>query len=167
MENINYSYTKLESIRHDSIFYVKYKNNGNQNLAVNGAVTPVRFTLEDLVNENFLLTRIDFIITTDESIDISKFGNVPTLANGIVFNVDGQQIFRNNADILLFGTDTSIYSAKVEGVLSSIINGHWDVSKSFLNVLVSKKSELYIDIQDDLSAITLFEVAVSGIKLKG
>jgi len=39
---------ELDGLRNEDIFYVKFKSGGSSSLAVNGAVTPVVFTLEDL-----------------------------------------------------------------------------------------------------------------------
>lgn len=165
MKEVVQGSTKLSLIRNSDIFYRTFTNNGSKFLNVDGSVTPIRFTLEGLVEDNFILNRIDYIISTDSAIDISSFGNVATLTNGVLFNIDGQQVFKTNGDMLMFGTDNSIHSAKVEGVTTSIINGSWDLSQAFQNGVICKKEDLYIEIRDDLSSLSLFEISASGIKL--
>ena len=66
---------------------------------------------------------------------------------------------------MLFASDVSIHSAKIEGQLRTIINGHWDLLKAFQNGLVCKVEDLTITIQDNLSTLEFFEVSATGIKL--
>lgn len=155
--------TNTNAIPNHDIFYTKFKLNGNSALNVNGTVPKV-FTLEDLSMDNIILNRVDFLISTGTDIDLTNFGGL-TLTNGVQFNIDGNQLFKTNGDILLFATDSSIYSAKVEGTLKTIINGHWDLLKAFQNGLVCKVEDLTITIQDNLSSLNFFEVSASGVKL--
>lgn len=152
-------------IRNHDIFYAKFKHNGNPNLNVNGSVTPIEFTLEDLPVDNFLLTRVDYLIVIDSIIDVSKFGNRTALSNGLVFEIDGSQVFKNNADVMLFASDSTIDSAKITGTTASIINGNWSPLDVFQHAIISKKSDLKIIVRDDLTPIPHLEFGVSGIKL--
>lgn len=155
--------TKVNALSNNDIFYTKFKLNGNSALNVNGT-TPKVFTLEDLSMDNIILNRVDFLISAGTDIDLTNFGGL-TLTNGVQFNIDGSQLFKTNGDILLFATDSSIYSAKVEGTLKTIINGHWDLVKAFQNGLVCKVEDLTITIQDNLSTLNFFEISATGIKL--
>ena len=155
--------TKVNAIPNQDIFYTKFKLNGSSSLNVNGT-TPKVFTLEDLNMDNIILNRVDFLISAGTDIDLTNFGGV-TLINGVQLNIDGSQLFKTNGDMLLLATDASIYSAKVEGTLTTIINGHWDLSKAFQNGVVCKVEDLTITIQDNLSTLNFFEVSASGVKL--
>ena len=155
--------TKVNALSNNDIFYTKFKLNGNSALNVNGT-TPKVFTLEDLSMDNIILNRVDFLISTGTDIDLRNFGGL-TLTNGVQFNIDGSQLFKTNGDILLFATDSSIHSAKIEGTLRTIINGHWDLLKAFQNGLVCKVEDLTITIQDNLSTLNFFEISATGIKL--
>lgn len=155
--------TKVNAIPNDDIFYTKFKLNGSSSLNVDGT-TPRVFTLEDLNMDNIILNRVDFLISAGTDIDLTNFGGV-TLTNGVQLNIDGSQLFKTNGDILLFATDSSIYSAKVEGTLTTIINGHWDLPKAFQNGVVCNVEDLTITIQDNLSTLNFFEVSASGVKL--
>ena len=155
--------TNVNAISNHDIFYTKFKLNGSSALNVNGT-TPKVFRLEDLNMDNIILNRVDFLISAGTDIDLRNFGGV-ALTNGVSFNIDGNQLFKTNGDILLFATDSSIYSAKVEGTLKTIINGHWDLLKAFQNGLVCKVEDLTITIQDNLSTLNFFEISATGIKL--
>lgn len=165
MASSNEAHTQIKQMRNHDIFYYKFMNNGSSSLAVDGSSTPVMFKLEDIPVTDFILNKIDFLISTDDSIDITNFGDVPSLTNGILFNIDGQQILRSNGDVLLLGTDTSIHSVKIQGSTTSIINGHWNLVETFQNGVVCNKVDLYIEIRDDLTSLDFFEVSASGIKL--
>lgn len=155
--------TKVNAIPNHDIFYTKFKLNGSSALNVNGTAPKV-FRLEDLTMDNIILNRVDFLISAGTDIDLTNFGGL-TLANGVQFNIDGSQLFKTNGDIMLFATDASIYSAKIEGQLRTIINGHWDLVKAFQNGVVCNVEDLTIIIQDNLSSLNFFEVSASGVKL--
>ena len=155
--------TNTNAIPNHDIFYTKFKLNGSSALNVNGT-TPKVFRLEDLTMDNIILNRVDFLISAGTDIDLTNFGGL-TLANGVQFNIDGSQLFKTNGDIMLFASDASIYSAKVEGALTTIINGHWDLVKAFQNGVVCNVEDLTIIIQDNLSSLNFFEVSASGVKL--
>jgi len=155
--------TNTNAISNHDIFYTKIKLNGSPSLNIDGT-DPKIFTLEDLTMDNIILNRVDFLISAGTDIDLTDFGGL-TLTNGVQLNIDGSQLFKTNGDILLFATDSSIYSAKVEGTLRTIINGHWDLLKAFQNGLVCKVEDLTITIQDNLSTLNFFEISATGIKL--
>ena len=155
--------TNTNAIPNHDIFYTKFKLNGSSALNINGT-TPKVFRLEDLTMDNIILNRVDFLISSGTDIDLTNFGGL-TLTNGVQFNIDGSQLFKTNGDIMLFASDASIYSAKVEGTLTTIINGHWDLVKAFQNGVVCNVEDLTIIIQDNLSSLNFFEVSASGVKL--
>lgn len=155
--------SEADSISNKDIFYSKFKLNGSPFLNIDGTA-PKIFTLEDLTVDTVILNRVDFLISAGTDIDLTNFGGL-TLTNGVQFNIDGSQLFKTNGDILLFATDASIYSAKVEGTLTTIINGHWDLVKAFQNGVVCNVEDLTITIQDNLSTLNFFEISATGIKL--
>lgn len=165
MINIQHTKHNQLAVRNSDIFYVKFKNNGSSMLNINGSVTPVEFILEDLPVDDFLLTRVDYLIAIDSIIDVGKFGNRTALANGLVFEIDGTQVFKNNADIMLFASDSTIDTAKIGGTTASIINGNWSPIDVFQHAIISKKSDFKIIVRDDLTLVPHIEFAVSGIKL--
>lgn len=155
--------TNTNAIPNHDIFYTKFKLNGSSALNINGTTLKV-FRLEDLTMDNIILNRVDFLISAGTDIDLTNFGGL-TLTNGVQFNIDGSQLFKTNGDIMLFASDASIYSAKIEGTLTTIINGHWDLVKAFQNGVVCNVEDLTIIIQDNLSSLNFFEVSASGVKL--
>ena len=158
-------YTQIAQISNEDIFYADFKSGGSRNLNVNGSVTPVEFTLEDLTSEKFILTRIDFLISCGTSVDLNLFGSIAALVNGIDFAINGTVTFKNNGDILLFVTDAGTEVGKIEGVDAAFINGHWDTLKSFQNGLVCVRDNFKITVNDNLSAIDYFRISASGIKI--
>lgn len=163
--NINNSYTDLKAIRNTDIFYGKFTNNGSHSLCVNGLVTPKEFTLNSDVPDNFILTRVEYLISQNDVLDIKKFGNLNELVNGVKSTIDWDIILNSNADIMLFATDSSLHSVKITGVTSTIINGNWCPFDAFGNGLIANKNDLKITIRDDLSTLPFFEVWAVGIKL--
>ena len=155
--------TNANAIPNHDIFYTKFKLNGSPSLNIDGTAPKV-FRLEDLTMDNIILNRVDFLMSAGTDIDLTNFGGL-TLINGVQFNIDGSQLFKTNGDILLFATDASIYSAKVEGTLTTIINGHWDLVKAFQNGVVCNVEDLTITIQDNLSTLNFFEISATGINL--
>lgn len=151
------------AISNQDIFYTKFKLNGSPYLNIDGT-DPKIFTLEDLTMDNIILNRVDFLMSAGTDIDLTDFGGL-TLTNGVQFNIDGGQLFKTNGDIMLFASDVSMHSAKIQGELRTIINGHWDLLKAFQNGLVCKVEDLTITIQDNLSTLEFFEVSATGIKL--
>lgn len=161
----NDSATNLSFIRSEDIFYRKFTNNGSANLAVDGSVTPVIFSLENLEMDRFILTRLEYLISVNSSLDVEEFGDISELVNGVEVSIGKSVPFKNNADILLFGADNSIIATKISGTTVSIINGHWNANGAYQNGLHSIKDNIFVKIQDDLSNIKYFEMAVFGIKL--
>lgn len=156
---------ELDGIRNDQIFYAKFKSGGSSSLAVDGSVTPVVFTLEDIPYENFILLQIDYVLSVGDVLDITKFANLVALTNGLLFNFDGAVPFKNNADLLLFAGKSSIDSVKITGVVTTILNGAWNVKEIFDNGLISSKSNLSITVQDAMQTIPYMEFSAYGIKL--
>lgn len=165
MIKIQHAKHNQQAVRNSDIFYIKFKHNGSSMLNVNGSITPIEFILEDLPVDDFLLTRVDYLIAIDSIIDVSKFGNRTALTNGLVFEIDGSQVFKNNADVMLFASDSTIDTAKIGGTTASIINGNWSPLDVFQHAIISKKSDLKIIVRDDLTLVPHMEFAVSGIKL--
>lgn len=161
---INQATTELDAIRTEDVFYVYFKNNGSASLSVNGSVTPKVFKAEDLPFENFIVTRVDYIMSQDEIIDLTKFGQLTSLTNGLLFGI-GNLNFKTNGEIIMFATTSETSSIRIGGTTASIINGCWQVSDSFGNGIVTNKDDLTLTVRDDLSTIPYFEMAISGIKI--
>lgn len=160
-------FEEIKQISNQEIFFRNFKNNGSRNMNVNGSVTPVEFNLmEDLTVEKIILTRIDFIVSCGSAINLSNFASLSNpLTNGVYFAIDGNQVFKNNGDIMLFATDAGTEAGKVQSVDTSFINGHWDLLKTYNNGVICNLNDLKIIIRDNLSTINYFQVSASGIKL--
>ena len=120
---MNLAKTQANIINNGDIFCHKFKNNGNSGLSVNGSNTPAVFTLEDITADEFLVTHISFVLSSGTILDLTNFAGLPSLQNGIDFALDGTVVFKNNADVLLFMTNSNIDTAKITGAEHSIIAG--------------------------------------------
>lgn len=160
-------YEAIKQISNQDIFFRSFKHNGSKNLNIDGSVIPIEFNLlSDLTVEKVILNRIDFIISCGSAINLSNFASLAApLTNGVYFVIDGNQIFKNNGDIMLFATDAGTETGKVQSVDTSFINGHWDLLKTYNNGVVCNVADLKIIIRDNLSAINYFQVTASGIKI--
>lgn len=157
--------TDLDALNQEEIFYIPFTNNGSANLNVNGSVTPVVFTL-DIPMDKFAITRIDYLISTNDVLDIKKFGSLNALANGLLFEINGTHNFKTNADVMLFASDSTLDSVKITGTVATIINGNWSPLDVFHHALVADKNNLKLTVRDDLSTLPFLQFAVSGIKIE-
>jgi len=172
-EEIGHAKTDINIIGTDSTFYTKFKNLGSESMAVNGSVTPVVFTLEDIPMSDFLLIqRVTFVISTSDIIDLEEFGALPNLANGIQFIANGdtpeeiaEAVINNNGDVILISSRTTVESAKITGITSTIIEGSWDFTEVYGNSIKVRNNDMKIIINDDLSTMTYFKVSCHGLIL--
>ena len=156
----------LNSVQASDTFFLKFENAGNPNLAVNGSVTPVEFTLPLPAGSNFLLQAVSFVVGTTTILDPNNFGNAPSLANGVLFEMGGSPSinFVDNGDILLLSNTTSVESVAFGGTQSGILFGQWDLTESFGgNAMRVYDNALKITIRDNLSGVDYFRVSAHGV----
>ena len=167
---------KIHAINSGGIFEAKVKNSGSEDLRVDGSTTPVNFILEDLVaGSDLILQRITFVIGADETLDLSKFGNIDALANGVSFEINANNeeekvtaIIKNNADTMLISTNVSQSTAGVGSNTITSLYGTWDFTEAYgSNGILVKNNDLKITIRDDLTGMIFFKVSAHGIIVKG
>jgi hypothetical protein len=171
MVNINDVTQNICAIRSEDCFCVDFQHNGSTDMNVNGAVDSVEFRLSDLDDDqDILLQSISFVLAADELIDLTKFGNVAKLANGISFKAgDNSKIIYDNAGVMLISSNQFIAAAGVGVNIYTVIVGRWDFTDTFggnAPVLMNSRNMKMI-VQDDLSDIPLFRVSCHGIKIGG
>lgn len=162
--------TSIKGIKSDDGFYAKFKNNGSEDIGVNGSSTPVTFTLEDLpADQKILLQSVSFLVGADENLDLGNFGDVNgPLANGVLFEAgDASAIIKDNGDIFLI---SSSQFTQTVGLLApfTLISGRWDFTDTFgeNGPMIMTADSLKITIRDNLSGISYFKVACHGILLE-
>jgi hypothetical protein len=169
-ENITITAKAIES---NDGFFLRFKNAGNESLIVDGSVTPIDFTLEDLPETDFLLQRVTFLIGANDLLDLSEFGNIAALTNGISFEANPNTpestaiaIIKTNGDTMLISSRVNTQSVKINGVTKSLIYGTWDFTETFGGnspIIINK--DLKIVVQDDLSLMEYFQVSCHGVMI--
>jgi len=151
------------------------------NMNVDGSTTPVVFGLRGTgvvpgVDLSTDVTRLIFGCTTATPVDLSTFGDLPALTNGIVLRTrDG--VYKN------------ILNVKTNGGLAVVAGGDWTPyvatnpnqgqngfvarmtfagqNKMGVTVRLPVGEDLEIIIQDDLTGLTRFEVVAEGHIVEG
>lgn len=163
--------TEVTGIQSSDIFYSKFKNNGSDDATVDGSVTPVEFTLEDIPDGDFLLKRITFLLGVDAILDLEKFGDITALTNGSVFAInkglpqERSLSNKTNGDIILSASDVEINTVSFAAVESSILYGVRDFRDVFENAPIIINKNISITVNDDLTAIKYFKISCHGILL--
>lgn len=149
---------------------------GSHNLAVDGSTTTRIFSLRAgdspiSVPVTVDVTRIIFKGLTENSVDLSKFGDISGgLTNGLVLRrKDGiyNNIFNihDNSEIASLMYDFTIYSANNPNQGQNGFLGRLTFagpSKMGVTIRVGPDDDLQVLIQDDLSSITSLEMIVEG-----
>ena len=142
---------------------------GNSNLAVDGSVTPRIFgirnpTAQD-INLSVDITRMILSMQLTGGGDYDEFGNIPKLTNGLVCRfVDGHKdnIFNVKDNR---GFDNLMYDLKfisASGNAPDGLSGRFTFTKLGAVIRLKPFEDLHFIVQDDLSAITEFEITAQG-----
>jgi len=161
------------SVQANDSFYLKFKNNSSDILSVDGSISPVEFTLEDLPLTDLLLERVTFLIGANDLMDLSEFGNIPALVKGVEFQanpgtpaINGSANLKTNGDTMLISSNVAAQAVKINGITKSLIYGTWDFTETYNgNAPIILDKDLKIIIQDDLSGMDYFRVSCHGIIL--
>ena len=161
-------------IQTNDTFYSKFKNGGSDDLGVNGSITPVEFTLEDIPSTDFLLQRVTFLIGADAIVDLDQFGGLAALTNGVLFRANGDIVeltaevpIKTNGDAILVSSNVELETVVFAAVQKTAIYGTWDFTETYNdNAPVIKNKDLKIIVRDDLSLIDYFKVSCHGIVLE-
>lgn len=148
---------------------------GGTNLNVDGSVTPRIFSLRagdpgvPVIGD---ITRLIFQCITNTAADLSLFGDIPALTNGLVLrkkNLDGtySNVFnvKSNADLAGIMFDFDIYAATnpAQGVDGFVGRLTFAGSSKFGVVLrIAPFEDLELVIQDDLTDLTQFIINMEG-----
>lgn len=153
-----------------------YMDVQESNLAVNGSVTPVVSGVRNNAGSTpppgieltIDVTRLIFHIITVSAVDLTLFGDIAALTNGLycrrrdgeyfsIFNV------KTNGEIASIMYDHEIHTAAphgIDGWVSRITFA--GQNKMGVTQRLAINEDLEIIIQDNLSAITLFEIIAEG-----
>lgn len=165
----------IKGISTGDIFFSKFKNGGSDDLTVNGSITPVEFTLEDLpAGSNFLMQRVTFLIGADAIVDLEQFGGIAGLANGVVFQANGDILdikasatIKTNGDSILISSNVELETVVFAAVSKTAIYGTWDFTETYgENAPRILNKDLKIIVNDDLQLVDYFKVSCHGIIYK-
>lgn len=147
---------------------------GSTNLAVDGSLTPQSFTIRSESNPtpiSYDITRLIFSCTTDDPVDLSKFGDiVGGITKGLVARkIDGEtrNIFnvKTNKEFAALMFDFDIFSATNPAQGQNGFLGRLTFagqSKIGVAIRLEQGENLEFIVQDDLSQITLLEITTEG-----
>lgn len=146
------------------------------NMNVDGSITPVKFKHRTGIPSVPRITHITRIIITGITttpVDLSKFGNLNALTNGLVFravNGETNNIFnvKTNADLENITLDWKPYSATnpaqgIDGFSARLTFS--GAEKLDTTLRVGQFDNLEMIIQDDLTGLTSLTVFLEGYKL--
>lgn len=153
------------------VFTAPLKNGGSANLAVDGSVTPVVFTLGAPANWDLQVNQLSFLFETTTAIGFgNKFmSTVAALTNGLLLECKAAdlaftwQVMKRTRDVVEI---SSIFD---------IITGTTNFFRA--NVLLPSSLRLYkpgtygtddylrVTVRDNISALTFAEAYVQGVKL--
>lgn len=142
----------------------------NSEIAVDGSITTQIFDFPVSAGVTSLdITRFMFTMECDGAPDDSKFGNLPALTNGIVMRKQGITDIQNfwniktNGDFAALSYDVT-YSDKAgagnHGVRCRMSYGGQD--KHGVTIRLAPTESLELLVQDDLSGLVRFIIAVQG-----
>jgi len=167
--------TDIKGLAAEQAFYYKFKNGGSEDMRVNGSVTPVEFQVEDLTPvDYFLLTRISFVVTVSDVLDMDNFAGIAELTNGILFianqGVTGHEVSTtlfDNADLILASTSIQIDQVRISGAAQvSQLHGVWNFPLSYgEHAPIINGNNLKLIVRDDLSLVEYLKFSCHGIVL--
>ena len=142
---------------------------GTQEAAVDGSVTPVKYYIQPLEGEVYILNTVSVVVSDGSSVGLTDYGSIPgPLTNGIRFfsEKDGVETllgltFKSNQQLVDLGPvrDRIRYNSIILSAYDFNINQYAD--RGFL--LNGNKNDKYgVIIQDDLSSLTSQTFAVKG-----
>jgi len=145
----------------------------NINMAVDGSVTPVIFTLRTgspSIPSSCDITQIHITCITTSAIDLNKFGNLTALSRGLAFRrVDGikSNIFnvKSNRELAGLASCFNPYEATnpsqgVDGFTSCV--GFGGQGRIGVVLRIDQYGHLEMIVQDDLTALTSLVIMLEG-----
>ncbi len=156
---------KAYAISGTTITHVDTNMNGVGSLA-----TPVIYQLQPHVSSVWHITRMNFSMIHSAAADDSKFGSLAALTNGVLFrsttalnNTQTYANWKDNRDFISDMYDIN-YSSKAGGGKYGT-SGRWSFAErtgAIIRLDGSQGDKIEVLVQDDLSALTSFEINFQG-----
>lgn len=145
---------------------------GETNLNVNGSSTPIIYGLrntEEAIGSAFDITIMIFTCLTDTAVDLSKFGDIAALTNGLVLrkkndvymNVFNIKTNGDMANLMFFDPQTATNPAQGQDGFIGIMTfaGQSEIG---VTIRLEPGEDVQLIIQDDLTGLTSFSVIAEG-----
>jgi hypothetical protein len=163
MPSVSYDYKGIPA---SNIASLRFMNVTNDNMNVNGSVTPQVFTAAVPAGKRLIGYRVLFYIEGSTAFDSILFGNLPKLTNGVLFSLDAASVvFQDNLDILLRAH--RVFGVEAFSKLTRQINGAWALDDVTGGDGIFLANSPTITIRDNLSTLTLFKVEIQGELIDG
>ena len=143
---------------------IKLKNGANDNMNVNGSVTPVTFEAKPPAGKKWRLIRALIYMESGTNFSAEKFAHLVELANGVENKINGVTIttWKTNRDLALEMHDLNAPTALAKEAKS--VSGRWSFDKAFGSMVLVNADDggVQVVINDDLSALDAFYVTIQG-----
>ena len=144
-------------------------NGGSEDQAVNGSVTPVRFSYSPPTGYELICARIVFYMEGTTAFDSNLFGDITALTNGWAIEMNGVEAMsaKTNRDL-----GTYMYDMKgdeIYGKVNRTIIGRFSFNKftDGADGITIRDGESFITVvRDDLSSLTYLEAKIMGVLKK-
>lgn len=153
-----------QSVDTSRAFSSKLLNGANDNMAVDGSVTPVVFGAKPPAGKKWRAYRVLVYLEGVNPFSAELFGNLPALANGTHNKLNGVIVtsWKTNRDMALemYDLNSPVALAKEDRSFA----GRWSFDKAFGKpVLIdSEDGGVELVVNDDLSALEAFYITVQG-----
>ena len=142
---------------------VKLLNGANDNMAVDGSVTPVIFEAKPPAGKKWRIIRILGYLEGLTVFSAELFADLPALVNGVEAKIAGDTVtvWKTNRDLALemHHLDAPVALGRQDRTLA----GKWDLKQAFgSSILVDENGGVQFIVKDDLSSIVAFYVTVQG-----
>jgi hypothetical protein len=134
-------------------------------MAVDGSTTPVVYSCGPPPDTVWLLARLILYMESATAMDSTTFGDIAALANGVSVKCNNHNIatWRDNVDIM-----TCMYDVEGRAIFAKAtksMSARWTFTKATLKgdpLICERKHGFQIVINDNISGLTSFKIAVQG-----
>lgn len=157
-------------------------NGGSKNLNVNGSLTPQTFTYSPGAGNIAIVTGLTCLLQDEGTTSFNKFGAITALTNGITVQITIGGVstiwatIKDNADLCTrFNTNNQFGNSAVLSVLGIVTAQGFGGSNNVFagifrfpseyTVTLSDSDSISVTINDNLTAIDSFQMAVNVVKV--
>lgn len=145
----------------------KFLNNaGNIDIAVDGSVTPVEYTLDIAPNEIYVIHRLEFVFT--DSGNINQLSDFMSLAGGLTNGIKLEAVLANPSPIVTVKTNYGLINRLRSAIeIKNVGNDSVAVGDQYFSIPVVADGSLghtiKATIQDNLSPLLLSTISATGV----